>query len=54
MIDHWSCTCRLPKHFVDLYQDSLKYKCCELSCLPEGTSGAIDGDEKIIYNSLVL
>ena len=26
MIDHWSCTCHLPKHFVDLYQASLKYK----------------------------
>ena len=24
MTGHWSCTCRTPKHFVDLYQASLK------------------------------
>ncbi|KAK3437569.1 hypothetical protein EUGRSUZ_C02227 [Eucalyptus grandis] len=24
MTGHWSCTCRMPKHFVDLYQTSLK------------------------------
>ena len=24
MTGHWSCTCRTPKYFVDLYQSSLK------------------------------
>ena len=23
---HWSCTCRTPKHLVDLYQVSIKAK----------------------------
>ena len=26
MKGHWSCTCRTPKHLVDLYQESLKKK----------------------------
>ena len=26
MKGHWSCTCRTPKHFVDLYQTSIKAK----------------------------
>ena len=24
---HWASTCCVPKHFVDLYQASLKQKC---------------------------
>ena len=26
MEGHWSCTCRTPKHLVDLYQASIKEK----------------------------
>jgi len=26
MINHWSRTCRTPKHFVELYQASIKKK----------------------------
>ena len=26
MTDHWSHTCRMPKHFVELYQASIKKK----------------------------
>jgi hypothetical protein len=26
MKGHWSCTCRKPKHLVDLYQASIKEK----------------------------
>jgi hypothetical protein len=26
MKEHWSCTCRTPKHLVDLYQSSIKEK----------------------------
>ena len=26
MKGHWSCTCRTSKHFVDLYQSSIKAK----------------------------
>ena len=26
MANHWSCTCRTPKHLVKLYQASLKKK----------------------------
>ena len=26
MKGHWSCTCRTSKHFVDLYQASIKTK----------------------------
>ena len=26
MKGHWSCTCRMPKHLVDLYQASIKAK----------------------------
>ncbi|KAM1537970.1 hypothetical protein PS1_002855 [Malus domestica] len=32
---HWACTCRTPKHLVDLYQASLKEKGVETNFLDQ-------------------
>ena len=40
MKEHWSCTCRTPKHLVDLYQISIKRKEVEMNFID--SDGQVD------------
>ena len=46
MKGHWSCTCRTPKHLVDLYQASIKEKEVEMNF--------IDSDDQVDLTYLVV
>jgi hypothetical protein len=42
MHGYWSCTCRTPKHLIDLYQASLKQNAVEINFIYKDHNGYLD------------